>query len=152
MLLIAGVLVISVLASTRQASDKHPHGPAALSQPGSPSNGGQPVSAQGAPAVTAPVLSNLDSPDNRMTALDIAGTGSLTTKEFHVEGPWDVAWAYDCGATDGRDLTITPKPASSLPPVRSAGPNGEGVQHYESGGDFQLEVTSQCPWAVRVTD
>ena len=151
LLLITGILVISVLASTRGASTKNSREEPATPRASTGGSESQGSSALGAPSVTIPDLpTNPDSPSSGTTVLDIAGTGSTTTKLFHVGGAWDLIWAYECSGADDGSLTVTTKGADGLSPVEAVGPKGAGSEHYDRGGDFQLQISSQCPWVVRV--
>ena len=74
----------------------------------------------------------------------------MVTKEFVVAGPWQLAWAYDCGDDDNGNLTIATSGGDTIPPINPVGRKGQGTEQYELDGRFQLDIRSQCPWAVKV--
>jgi len=86
--------------------------------------------------------------------LDVTGSGIKTTQKFTVGEDWDLAWSYDCsGFSDGTGNFIvsveggngTGHPAG----VNQLGAGGHDVEHFHNGGQFYLEMNSECTWRVR---
>jgi hypothetical protein len=90
-----------------------------------------------------------------------AGTGTASTAKFKVPNDWDLAWTYNCRAALGGtgnfiveiyDVYSTPQLDLDNQGVNQVGAGGQGVEHYHSGGNTKyLQITSECPWTVKVT-
>ncbi len=89
------------------------------------------------------------------TLLVLDQSGDYMSGPFTAEGPWTIAWSYDCSKiTSGHDWlivgiyrdagggtanlfdTITPPPGDAL----------KGSTPETQGGTFYLKVTSECAW------
>jgi len=85
-----------------------------------------------------------------------AGSGISTTSTFGVDlTPWVLAWTYSCGTAPGNFIvTVTQNKnvVASDPVVNELGLKGSGTQSYHNVGQFNLKVTSECKWTVRVTN
>jgi hypothetical protein len=91
--------------------------------------------------------------------LQTSGSGTQTTKEFTVTGPWSIAWSFDCGADSGGSFFLDVFNASDhTPDFKNRGVDVEGEKHdsatsrFANPGTFYLEITSTCSWSIRVFD
>ena len=75
-----------------------------------------------------------------------AGSATMTTRPFHVDGPWEVRWRSD-GA-----FTVLLHPVGSAPAtvVAQARDHGASSAYQPQAGDFYLEVDASGPWTVDV--
>jgi hypothetical protein len=88
--------------------------------------------------------------------LTVSGSGIHTTESFVASGPWDMAWKYDCSGFGQRGNFIVSVYNQDGSPAAMAGVNqlgigASGVEHFHQGGNFYLEVNSECDWQVGAT-
>ena len=91
------------------------------------------------------------------TLLETGANGGITkTASFTTPGAaWSMDWSYDCsvlGDSGNFHVKVTRKDgsASANAAVEKIGDHDSGTEHYKEGGTFYLDVTSECPWHVRV--
>ncbi|HZP30694.1 MAG TPA: hypothetical protein VFC99_17230 [Acidimicrobiia bacterium] len=92
--------------------------------------------------------------------LATSGSNKTTTDAFSVGNAWDLVWRYDCSNTpfgvgdfvvhlyDGSTSNIDYVNRD----VRSSGPAGAGIEHYQAGESHRklLVIDTACRWGVIV--
>lgn len=96
-----------------------------------------------------------------VTLLEVSGTGTQTSKEFHASGESvAVSWTYQCAAASGGSGTFALYfyGAEGVPALSDELTNGFGTDGDDAvaeplngnTGPFTLEVDSGCSWTVKV--
>jgi ABC-type branched-subunit amino acid transport system ATPase component len=85
------------------------------------------------------------------------GSGIAASAPFVVDRtPWILTWAYNCGANPGNFIVTVRQGKSKSDTndkrVNELGAKGSGTQGYVDKGEFNLAVTSECSWSLRVTN
>lgn len=133
------VIVIVAVAVSAGRSGTTPSQPAAADRTATP----------GAPAATkAPA-------HQPQVLLELNGSGTKTTQKFSAGGDWDLNWDYDCSKAGGSGNFIVEvfngdgSPSISNQGVNQLGDKGQDVDHFHRGGQFYLQVISECSWHVK---
>ena len=95
-------------------------------------------------------------------ALSIQHAGDDTIGPFAIAtftSQWDLSWTYKCpkvAPSKGFSYVVTfnkgaRRDLNDLGPNEHA-MNGSGAEHYFDAGTFNLAVTSECLWTIRVTE
>ena len=97
-------------------------------------------------------------------ALTISGPGYKKSSLVRVHAGWEVRWAYDCppsvgqggfgivGSFDAIVRNANGDEAFPLKDISNQGSAGQGRVDYPQGGNFYLEIQSECNWEVKVVD
>ncbi len=75
-----------------------------------------------------------------------AGSATMTTRPFHVDGPWEVRWRSD-GAFSAV-LHLVGAATTTL--IAQAPQHGASSAYQPKAGDFYLEVDASGPWTMEV--
>lgn len=86
--------------------------------------------------------------------VDLGGVGKAATQPFTTPDHWSLHWSYDCSQAGdgGGTFAVTPRGPGNLASVSRSEPTGAGVERYDTPGTFTLEISSPCPWTVKVTE
>lgn len=91
-----------------------------------------------------------------VTLLTERGSGIKNTKQFTVDGSWEIRYSFDCARVGGRgNFIVTVEDAQGLPvdvAVNELAAKGADGTPMYSSGTFHLSVNSACAWAVKVVD
>jgi hypothetical protein len=89
--------------------------------------------------------------------LETSGSGTLTTTTFTTSRPWSIAWSFKCSAGSGGSFFVDVyNAADHTPDFKNRGIDAEGEEeaadtsHFANPGTFYLEVTTTCPWTIKV--
>jgi hypothetical protein len=86
--------------------------------------------------------------------IQLKGSGTKSTQTFTAPSNWTLSYTYDCSNFDGDrgNFQVYVQSAdggfNDLSPVNELGANGSDTEYYHSGGQFYLEVNSECDWTV----
>jgi hypothetical protein len=94
---------------------------------------------------------------NDVVVLSLNGSGDQSTQPFTVPSgkEWAIGYDYDCsnfGFRGNFDWTVkqgTNVDLSDLGP-NALGMTGNNVEYYYDSGTFNLQVQSECNWAIKV--
>jgi hypothetical protein len=95
-------------------------------------------------------------PPPPVVAFDRKGSGAASTSTFSVSSEWTLAWSYNCGSFGSRGNFIVSIYSSDGSTNPGDGPNqigesGSSTESYHQGGEYYLEINSECAWHVTVT-
>ena len=111
-----------------------PPAPPAPPAPAAPAAVSRPASEQASAAAADPVL------------VRWSGVSTMTTRPFHVDGPWELRWSSDgpfsavLHQLDGDEVHV----------VAEASGRASSSAFWPKGGDYYLEVTTTAPWTASV--
>ncbi|MDJ0939304.1 MAG: hypothetical protein QNJ00_06040 [Woeseiaceae bacterium] len=107
--------------------------------------------------IIAVVLSSLlmtSAATGKTTVRDFSGTGSTTTNDFVVEGPWLLDWRLDGDYENLIALDISlidSRTGRHVGRVLHTKFRGNGVKLFEEGGVYRLRISSTLArWRVRI--
>ena len=91
--------------------------------------------------------------------LNLQGSGQESTDQFTVglvAGQWYLGWAYNCANVGYEGNFNYFVDEGTSPDFNDNGPNqlgmsGSGVEHYYDTGTFNLQISTACNWAIKVT-
>ena len=76
-----------------------------------------------------------------------SGQENLTTRPFHVDGPWEVQWSNDAGMFI---LRLNRLGGSSSDLLEMSDKAGHSSAFQPNGGDYYLTIVGTQPWSVRI--
>ena len=116
--------------------------------PTSPPTTATPTTTPPPPPTTAPLPATL---------LSQAGSGTADTQQFTVsQSSWQLLWTYDCAnfGTQGNFIVNVngygAAASTTDQGVNQLGRSSTGDEHYYDSGTFNLSVSSECDWTVKV--
>lgn len=123
-----------------------------------------PTTTTGAPATTTSTFAVRPPPPPPSTQpavvplLNQTGSGDASLQAFTVPSGatlWGIGWSYDCSGFGSRGNFIVNivRPGggfTSNQGVNELGTSGHSVEYYYDHGPFQLEISSECNWSIKV--
>ena len=108
------------------------------------------------PTTKAPVATPAPTPapaPQSEVLLQLKGSGTKSSQTFTAPSSWTLAYTYDCSNFDNSgNFQVYIQSAdggfNDLSPVNELGASGSDTEYYHSGGQFYLEVNSECDWTV----
>jgi hypothetical protein len=84
------------------------------------------------------------------TSQQIGDSGE--SPQFTVNGPWSMAWTYNCANAYGGSgvFGISYQGTFDIGPNEN-GTSGSGTDYYTDSGTFSLEINSECHWSATIT-
>jgi uncharacterized iron-regulated membrane protein len=86
--------------------------------------------------------------------VQLKGSGTKSSQTFTAPSNWTLSYTYDCSNFDGDsgNFQVFVQSAdggfNDLSPVNELGASGSDTEYYHSGGQYYLEVNSECDWTV----
>lgn len=120
-----------------------------------------PVAKQTAPAKTTatsvpaptPTPAQAPAPHVPQVLLQVSGNGQKSTQTFTAPSSWTMEYLYDCSSFGYKgNFQVYVYNANGTLALLS-GPNelgmsGSDTEYYHQGGQFYLEVNSECSWTI----
>lgn len=78
-----------------------------------------------------------------------SGSGQMSTRPFHVDGPWELQWNTAKGYFSAT-LHRMSGSGSKLALLANGMESGSSSSYQPAGGDFYIEFSGMQPWSARV--
>ncbi len=104
-------------------------------------------------SVPAPASAPASAPHVPVVLLQVSGNGQKSTQTFTAPSNWTMDYTYDCSSFGMRgNFQVYVYNANGTMALLS-GPNelgtsGSDTEYYHQGGQFYLEVNSECSWTI----
>lgn len=112
------------------------------------------VNSECAWSITVSPTTDIAGPTATFSSTQTGDTGE--TVEFPENGPWKMAWSYDCSAWGSQgnfqvDIQQRDGGFSSDIGPNELGTGGSGTDSYFDTGTFNLAINSECSWSITVS-